>query len=157
MPSRQFSATTIGGAWPHTDPQNFQSAADAQHAKGVDLLDCAEAARSEAAGVAAEQSGHAIDGFCADCHRDASTYTSQADRYFALARMCEECARLIYGLREDLDEIDAEAHRTIHQIMQRAQSGVLQATQAGVEIMQIIASARAAAMTKSAKATAAVA
>ncbi|PBA42294.1 hypothetical protein CKJ63_07390 [Mycobacterium avium] len=157
MPSRQFSATIIGGAWPRTDPSDIQSAAEAQHRKGVRLLNNAEAARSEAAEVAAEQSGEAVDGFCAKCHSYAATFTSQADRYFALERTSEECARLTYGLREDLDQIDAEAHRAIQQIMQWVQSGAMLAALAGVEIMQIIAAARAAAMAKSAEVTAALA
>ncbi|WP_421843484.1 hypothetical protein [Mycobacterium sp.] len=96
MPSRQFSATIVGGVWPHTDPQNFQTAAEAQHGKAVELLSCADTIRSKASEVAAEQSGRAIDGFCDECHREASTFTSQADRYFAIARVSEECARLIY-------------------------------------------------------------
>lgn len=157
MPSRQFSATIIGGAWPRTDPSDIQTAAEAQHRKGVRLLNNADIARSEAAGVAAEQSGAAVDGFCEDCQRKASNFTGWADRYFALERTSEECARLIYGLREDLDQIDAEAHRAIQQIMQLVQSGAMQATLAGVEIMQIIATARAAAMAKSAEVTAALA
>lgn len=156
MPSRQFSATIIGGAWPHTDPSAVQNASEAQHRKGVGLLSNADTARSQAAGVAAKQSGAAIDEFCAKCHRDASRYTSQADRYFALARASDECARLIYGLREDLDQIDAEAHRAIQQIMQLVQSRIMQAALAGVEIMQIIAAARAAAMAKSAEVTTAL-
>jgi hypothetical protein len=151
MPTRQYSAMIIGGAWPHTDPESFQTASEAQHTKGVDLINCAESVRSTAANVAGEQSGDAVDGFGEACHRQAATFTDQADRFFALSRMCEECARLIYGLREDLDEIDSDAHRAINQVMQWVQSGVMDAMVGGVEIMQIVAQARAAAMAKAAE------
>jgi hypothetical protein len=151
MPTRQYSAMILGGAWPHTDPESFDTASEAQHTKGADLINCAESVRSTATNVAAEQSGDAVDGFGEACHRDASTYTDQADEFFALSRMCEECARLIYGLREDLDEIDSDAHRAINQVMQWVQSGVMDAMIGGVEIMQIVAQARAAAMAKAAE------
>ena len=141
MPSRQFSAAIIGGVWPQTDPQNFQSAAEAQRAKGVALLRCADTVRSEAAGVSAEQSGRAVDGFVDECHRDAATYTSQADRYFAIERVCQECSRLTYGLREDLDHIDANAHDAIKRVEDAISRGY-NAYLGGVAIMEIIATAR---------------
>ncbi|SBS76609.1 putative methyl-accepting chemotaxis sensory transducer [uncultured Mycobacterium sp.] len=151
MPTRQYSAMIIGGAWPHTDPESFQTASEAQHTKGVDLINCAESVRSTAASVVGEESGDAVDGFGEACHKEAATYTDQADTFFALSRMCDECARLIYGLREDLDEIDSDAHRAIDQVMQWVQSGVMDAMVGGVEIMQIVAQARAAAMAKAAE------
>ncbi|EFG75717.1 hypothetical protein HMPREF0591_4374 [Mycobacterium parascrofulaceum ATCC BAA-614] len=46
-----------------TDPQSFQTASEEQHADGVKLIDTAEGLRRQAGGVAAEQSGQAIDGF----------------------------------------------------------------------------------------------
>lgn len=155
MPQRQFSATIIGGAWPLTDPQNFQSAADAQHAKGVDLLSDADSCREAGNQVAAEQSGHMIDGFVHKVNQYASTYTEQADRYFTFARVCEECARLVYGLREDLDQIDAEAHEAIRKVMEAIQQG-FPAAIGGAQIMEIIAAARAAAAAKSAEVTSAI-
>lgn len=155
MPNRQFSGAIVGAVWPQTDPMEFQSAAEALHAKGVALLDCATAVRAIAASTAAGQSGEAIDGFCGALHRLAATYTDQADRYFALARGCEECGRLTYGLREDLDQIDAEAHRAIEQIMAAVQAGA-PAALAGQEIAAIIAAARAAGAVQSAEVTAAI-
>ncbi len=56
-------------------------------------------------------------GSCGTCYRHATTYNAHAEKYFAMARMCDECARLIYGLREDLDELDAAAHREIAQVI----------------------------------------
>ncbi len=53
--------------------------------------------------------------------------------------------RLIYGLREDLDELDAAAHREIAQVMQQIKAGTLAAATGGPLIMQIVSSARAAA------------
>ena len=44
-------------------PQRFEASSEAQHRKGGSLLDCADTARSEAAGVVAEQSGDAVDEF----------------------------------------------------------------------------------------------
>lgn len=146
MPTRQYSAMILGGVWPHTDPESFESASQAQHAKGADLLANADSVRSTAASVAAEQSGDAVDGFCETCHRYAATYTDQADQYFAISRMCEECARLIYGLREDLDEIDADAHRQIEQVMQEVQAGTMLAAIGGPMIMQIVSEAKAKAL-----------
>jgi hypothetical protein len=40
------------------DSQNFHGAAEAQHAKGAPLINCAEDLRGLASGVAADQSGH---------------------------------------------------------------------------------------------------
>lgn len=151
MPSRQYSAMILGGVWPGTDPESFQAAAQAQHAKGVRLLGNAESVRSTAASVAAEQSGDAVEGFCESCHRDAATYTDQAEEYFAMSRMCEECARLIYGLREDLDEIDAAAHREIAQVMRQVEAGTISAAIGGPRIMQIVTAAKAAALAKAAE------
>jgi len=155
MPQRQYSATILGGAWPFTEPQDFQSAADAQHAKGVDLLSNADSCREAGNQVAGEQSGHMIDGFVHKVNQYASTYTEQADRYFTFARVCEECARLVYGLREDLDQIDAEAHEAIRKVMEAIQQG-FPAAIGGVQIMEIIAAARAAAAAKSAEVTSAI-
>ncbi len=157
MPTRQYSMMIIGGIWPQTDPSSCQTVSEAQHDKAVDLLDCADSVRSRAADVASEQSGHAIDGFCGQCHRDASTYTAQADRYFAMARVSEEVGRLLYGLREDLDQIDAEAHSAIEQVEKALQAGLLAAMVAGQEIMAIVAAARAMATAKAGEVTAAIA
>jgi len=155
MPQRQFSAAILGGVWPLTDPQNFQSAADAQHAKGVDLLSNADSCREAGNQVASEQSGHMIDGFVHKVNHYASTYMEQADRYFTFARVCEECARLVYGLREDLDQIDAEAHEAIKKVMEAIQQG-FPAAIGGAQIMEIVAAARAAATAKSAEVTSAI-
>lgn len=155
MPSRQFSAAIVGAVWPHTDPSSCQTLSEAQHEKGVELLNCADTVRTKATAVASEQSGSAIDGFCDMCHRLSSTYTDQADHYFAMSRVSEEVGRLLYGLREDLDQIDSEAHAAIEKIMEQVELGY--ASLAGVKIMEIIAAARAAAMAKSAEVTAAVA
>lgn len=156
MPCRQFSAAIVGGVWPHTDPASFQSASEAQHGKGVELLGCAEQIRSVAAQVAGEQSGDAITGFCDACHRSAATCTQQADEYFSMARVSDEVGRLLAGLREDLDDLDTRAHAEIDKIMRAMASGSLNPVLAGQQIMAIVAQARRDAAALSTKATAAI-
>ena len=63
--------------------------------------------------------------------------------------------RLLYGLREDLDEIDLQAHEEIQQIQQSM--GVGKALLAGAQIMAVVAKARAEATAKAAQAAAAIA
>jgi hypothetical protein len=149
MPSRQFSLAILGGSWPLTDPQNFHSAAEAQHAKGAQLINCADELRRLASGVAADQSGQFIDGFCNWCSTTAAEYVGDADDFFAMSRVSEEVGRLLYGLREDLDEIDRRAHEEIEQIQQSI--GVGKALRAGAQIMAILAEARADATAKAAQ------
>ena len=135
MPTRQYSSMILAGSWPLTDPQNFHSAAEAQHVKGAELINSAEDLRRLASGVAADQSGHFIDGFCGWCTSTAGEYVDTADQFFAMARVSEEVGRLLYGLREDLDEIDQRAHEEIQRIQQSM--GVGRALQAGAQIMAI--------------------
>ena len=155
MPTRQYSSMIVAGSWPLTDPQNFHSAAEAQHAKGAQLINSAEELRRLASGVAADQSGHFIDGFCGWCTSTAGEYVDTADQFFAMARVSEEVGRLLYGLREDLDEIDRRAHEDIQRIQQSM--GVGRALQAGAQIMAIVAKARAEATAKAAEVAAKIA
>jgi hypothetical protein len=155
MPSRQFSAAIVGAVWPHSDPEGCQTVSEGQHQKGVELLECADRTRADAARVAAEQSGQTVDGFCDDCHQKAATYTAQADHYFAMSRVSEEVGRLLYGLREDLEKIDAEAHEAIQRIEQ-SMTGAM-ALVAAQQIMAIVAAARAEATALSVKVTAQIA
>jgi hypothetical protein len=154
MPHRQFSVAIVGGSWPLTDPQNFHSAAEAQHANGAELINSADELRRLARGVAADQSGHFIDGFCGWCNRTAGEYVDGADEYFAMARVSEEVGRLLYGLREDLDDIDCRAHEDIQRIQQSM--GVGNAVQAGVQMMAIVTKARTEATAKAGEAAAAI-
>lgn len=91
--------------------------------------------------MAADQSGHFIDGFCGWCTKTSGEYVSQADEYFAMAHVSEEAGRLLYGLREDLDEIDRGADEEIQGI--RQSTGIGHSLEAGAEIMAVIAKARA--------------
>lgn len=156
MPCRQWSVPIVGGAWPHTDPASFQSASEAQHGKAVELLDCAEQIDSIASQVAGEQSGDAITGFCNACHRSAATCTQQADQYFDMARVSHEVGRLLAGLREDLDDLDARAHAEIDKLNQAMSSGLLNPVLGGPQIAAIVAQARRDATSLSDKATAAI-
>ncbi|MBX9640816.1 MAG: hypothetical protein K2X97_14080 [Mycobacteriaceae bacterium] len=54
--------------------------------------------------MVAEQSGEAIEEFCQALDRWAAQHDGAADDFFAMARTCDEIARLFYGLREDLDQ-----------------------------------------------------
>jgi hypothetical protein len=155
MPSRQFSAAIVGAVWPHSDPEGCQTVSEGQHQKGVELLECADRTRADAARVAAEQSGQTVDGFCDDCHQKASAYTDQADHYFAMSRVSEEVGRLLYGLREDLEKIDAEAHEAIQRIEQSMKGAT--ALIAAQQIMAVVAAARAEATALSAQVTAKIA
>ncbi len=155
MPTRQFSSAIVAGSWPLTDPQNFHSAAEAQHEKGAQLINSGDELRRQASTVAADQSGHFIDGFCGWCTSTAGEYVDAADEFFAMARVSEEVGRLLYGLREDLDEIDLRAHEEIQQIQQSM--GVGKALLAGAQIMAVVAKARAEATAKAAQAAAAIA
>ena len=156
MPCRQWSAVIVGGVWPHTDPASWQSASEAQHSKGVELLDCADQIRSIANQVAGEQSGDAITGFYDACYRNAATCTSQVDQYFAMARVSDEVGRLLAGLREDLDDLDARAHAEIDKIMQAMASGSLNPVLGYPQLYATVAQARGDATAISDKATAAI-
>lgn len=154
MPHRKFSAVILGGSWPMTDPQSFQTASEEQHAHGVKLIDAAEALRRQASGVAAQQSGQAIDGFCDALRRWAGDHDATADEFFAMARASEEIGRLFYGLREDLDQIDLHAHEEIQQLMKQEQ--LLGSAAAWAEINAVVAKARAAAIAAATKTAAAI-
>ncbi|WP_236723454.1 hypothetical protein, partial [Mycobacterium avium] len=57
IPTREFSAMILGGSWPFTNPEEWQSLAEAQDAKGAALIAAAGNLQGEADRVAAEQSG----------------------------------------------------------------------------------------------------
>jgi hypothetical protein len=86
--------------------------------------------------------------------RSARQYVDGADEYFAMARVSEEVGRLLYGLREDLDDIDSRAHEDIQRIQQSM--GVGKAVQAGVQIMAIVTKARTEATARAGEAAAAI-
>lgn len=152
MPTRKYSAMIVGGLWPLTEPETFHAASEVQHSEGVKRLQAADSIRSDARQVANEQSGHFVDGFCNWCYDFAATCTEQADRYFAMARTSEEAGRLLYGLRADLDEIDQKAHEEIARLEQEPH-GLGQSLLMWSQIEQVLATARAKAMSKSATAT----
>ena len=154
MPDRMFSAVILGGSWPLTDPQNFQTASEAQHAHGAGLINAAEELDRQAHSVSAEQSGQAIDGFCDALRRWATEHDAAADEYFAMARASEEIAGLFYGLREDLDQIDLHAHEEIQQLMKQEQR--LGPAVMWAEINAVVSKARAAATALATKTAAAI-
>ena len=86
------------------------------------------------------RSERALHGHPVTRARSARQYVDGADEYFAMARVSEEVGRLLYGLREDLDDIDSRAHEDIQRIQQSM--GVGKAVQAGVQIMAIVTKAR---------------
>ncbi len=151
MPTRQFSATILGGVWPLTDPSSCTNLADTQRQKAGGLLECADETRTAADNVTASQSGATIDAFHRTAYELAATFTKQADHYFAMARVSDEVGRLIYGLRQDLDKVDADADQKIQELQKKAK-GLLAAI-VGVEIMAVIAKAKADAAAKAAAAS----
>lgn len=151
MPTRQFSATILGGVWPLTDPSSCTNLADTQRQKAEGLLGCADETRTVADDVTASQSGATIDAFHRTAYELAATFTKQADHYFAMARVSDEVGRLIYGLRQDLDKIDSDADQQIQELQKKAK-GLLAAI-VGVEIMAVIAKAKTDAAAKAAAAS----
>lgn len=149
MPSRQFSAAIVGASWPVTEPSSFQSASEAQHQKALRLLECAERTRAEADRVRADQSGDLVDGFSGACHRYAATYVEHADQWFAMSRVSAECAFLVDGLRQELDQLDDHAHQAIDQILRTARGPM--AALASQQIMAVVTAARAEATAKGAQ------
>ena len=156
FPTRPYSALTIGGLFPLTDPGDWSDAALSHRQKAASLLESAAAIRRAADGVPAEgQSGHTVDGFTDASHRLAQTVTAQADEYFAMAGAADEVARLIYGLREDLDSIDREANDQIKQMLGGSHS-LASFPLLVMAINEIVASARGQATTKSTATTGAI-
>ena len=101
------------------------------------------------------QSGHTIDGFADASHRLAQTVTAHADEYFTMAGAAEEVGRLIYGLREDLDNIDREANQEIQRVLSSGGGGLSAAAKVAM-LNAIVAQARADATTKSTAASGAI-
>lgn len=151
MPTRQFSAAILTGSWPATDPLSCDSLARTQRLKARDLLDCGDEVRGAADRVVSSQSGTTVRAFHITSYQLASTFTRQADRYFAMGRASAECAGILSGLRQDLDRIDARANRQIDHLMKSAASGPAAAL-ARMQAIQIIAQARADAIAKSTEA-----
>ncbi|MBV9721131.1 MAG: hypothetical protein JO082_04350, partial [Mycobacterium sp.] len=148
FPTRPYSALTIGGLFPLTDPGDWSDAALSHQQKAASLLESAEAIRRAADGVPAEgQSGHTVDGFADASHRLAQTVTAHADEYFAMAGAAEEVGRLISGLREDLDNIDREANQEIHRVLSSG-GGAFSAAVKVAQLNAIVAQARADATAK---------
>lgn len=122
MPSREFSAMILGGSWPFTNPEDWQSLAEAQHAKGAALIAAAETLQGEADRVAGEQSGAAIDGYHERLYREAARLADEADQWwFPASRAAKEIGELYSGQREDLDALDRAAHEEIGRIRQTAE------------------------------------
>jgi hypothetical protein len=148
MPSRPYSALIIGGLWPASDPQDWSQSGSVLRQKGQELLSAADGIRHSADNVVAEdQSGHTITGFVDACHRNAHTVTAHADEYFTMAQSADEIARLVDGLRHDLDDIDRQANEDIQRVLSSAGGGLTAATQAAM-LNTIVAQARAVATEK---------
>jgi hypothetical protein len=149
MPTRRFSTAILAGSWPQTDPADCHALATVQQRKAVDLLDNAEDIRSAATQVAATQSGSTVEAFHGTSGDLAATITGHADHYFAMARTSTTCGQILSGLRDDLDQIDAQAHQHIEPLMRSNNPAARAAA------IQIIATTRAqAATTGTAAATA---
>jgi hypothetical protein len=114
MPTRQFSAAILGGAWPFTDPAQWDASAESYWAKGSACLAAAEELRAIARRVAQTMRGPGVEGFCSMLHRRAAVLTADADdHWMPMCRAAREIARLINGQQLDLDELDRGAHETI--------------------------------------------
>jgi hypothetical protein len=148
VPSRPYSALIVGGLWPISDPQSWTQSGSTLRQKGQELLAAAHGIRHSADNVVAEgQSGHTINGFVDACHRNAQTVTTHADEYFTMADSAEEIARLIDGLRQDLDDIDRQANEDIQRILSSG-GGALTAAAKTAMLNTVVAQARAAATEK---------
>ena len=123
MPARQFSTVILAGSWPETDPRTCEILARTHHGKAQELLHSADEARAAADRVIASQSGSTVQAFHQTSYRLAATFTTHADRYFAMGRTSTECGRILAGLRADLDRIDARANDQISQLMRSATTG----------------------------------
>lgn len=140
-----------------SDPQSWTESATALQGKGHQLLGHADTIRGSANNVVSEgQSGHTIDGFVDACHRNARTVTTHADQYFDMADSAHEIARLIDGLRQDLDQIDEQANEEIQRILSSG-GGALTAAAQTAMLNAVVAQARAAATEKHTVAAAAIA
>ena len=156
FPTRPYSALTIGGLFPLTEPEDWSDAAMSHRQKAASLLESADAIRRAADGVPAEgQSGHTIDGFTDASHRLAQTVTAHADEYFTMAGAAEEVGRVISGLREDLDNIDRDANQQIQQVLSSG-GGAFSAAAKVAQLNAIVAQARADATTKTTAASSAI-
>jgi len=154
MPTRQWSRAILGRVWPRTDPEVLQTASDALRAKGIEMLRGAEGLRELARDTAANESGEFVNAFCDTQYELAAIATHQADDgYLAMSRALAEAADLVYGLRENLDEIDRQAEEDIQQLEQApGPKAVIMA-----QVFARVAEASAAADAKSAATMAAVA
>lgn len=147
-PSRPYSALIVGGLWPASDPQSWSQSAAALRHKGQELLAAADGIRHSADNVVTEgQSGHTIDGFVDACHRNAHTVTAHADEYFTMAASADEIARLLDGLRQDLDGIDRQANEDIARILSSGGGGFTAAAKAAM-LNTVVAQARTVATEK---------
>jgi hypothetical protein len=142
MPCRQFSAAILAGSWPTTSPEVWDNASQAQHDKGTQLIQHADALRGIADRVIANQSGEAVNGFHEMLYRKAGKVTDQGDSYFAMSRGSEEVGRLLNGQREDLDKIDRDAHEQIEQI-KAAAHGFASQMGVGQAVMAVVMAANA--------------
>jgi hypothetical protein len=155
MLARQFSSAILAGAWPQNDPSSCFALSAIHHRKGVELLGCADEIQTTTTQLVTAASGQTIEAFQATCTELSATITGHADQYFAMARTSQECGHIVAALREDLDRIDYQAHRQIHQIL-RAASGGPAAAMARMQAIQVIAQARAAASATSGTAATAI-
>jgi len=154
MPTRKWSAAILGRVWPRTDPEVLQDASNALRAKGLEMLRGAEGLRDLARDTAANESGQFVNAFCDKQYELAAIASHQADDgYLPMSRALEEAAYLVYGLREDLDEIDRQAEEDIQQLEQSpGPKAIIMA-----QIFARVAAASAAADARSAATMAAVA
>lgn len=122
MPSRPFSAQTIGGLWPHTDPYALWDVAEGLEKKARELETNADNIYVAARQLAAEASGQTIDAMVDWCQRVEQTIRDHAKMYSTMAAAVSECAQLIYDARQALDLIDEKAHEEIERLKQLAAS-----------------------------------
>src|ERR1700758_2885565 len=105
MPSRPFSAAIIGGLWPTTSPDAWSDVGDGLAQKANSLDTDAATIRQLADGLAAENSGKAIDAMHEMWLRQAIAVVNQANLYHSMACAVNEIARVIYNARSKLDDI----------------------------------------------------
>jgi hypothetical protein len=161
MPSRPSSFQILSGLWPEADADEWSDVAEGLHKKARELDEQAGAIRKEADGLYPDCSGHMVDGMAEMFRRNSKIMEDHAQTYSTMANVVNETARIIYGLRTDLDHIDAAADEKIQEIKKKARGGGIGASVAAAaivnEIAQMVAQARADATAKSAEAAAAIA
>lgn len=141
--ARKYSHVIVGGLVPQTSSESMYALAEDWNARATELDGHAAAIDGYVNRLVATYEGKTIDALAHRYQLDRIAVVQAADDYRAMGGAVQEFGWLLDDCRTRLDDIDAEAHQKIDQVMEDIQNRRIPAPLGFIQITQILAEYRA--------------